>query len=138
MRYKEIFLHSILTILLLSGCATTFQKADPIPTKFDSAALPLQFQEVLARYSPEAFNKCYKPYLRKFKKGGKTKPRKGKLEYKITFDNLGAVQKVVRTRKSKLPKQVSQCVYKGLKKLDFGKSEYAKFEIIYPLILKYR
>ncbi len=125
-----------LILFLFISCSSYKPNPKVPPTRYDSGGLPLQFKDVLDGYAPTARKKCYKPYLKKFKRARARRAKKGKLEYKISLDAQGKVQKVVRTKKSKLPKSVTQCVYKGLKKLSFGKSEFSNFEILYPITFR--
>ncbi len=133
-----------LLILFLLCISTTFiscstaSKSKSTTLHFSNSKLPIQFKNTLTSFSPIAFKKCYVPYLRKFRKGEKQKPQMGLLEYAITFDMQGRVKTVKTVKNEKLPKNIEQCVSRGIEGLDFKESQFTEFTIYYPITFNYR
>lgn len=128
---------ALLTVFFIIGCAT--QSRERILTKhFNDKNFPKQFSRVLTAYSNQALERCYQPYLRRFDTNSRVKPKKGLLEYKIVFNQLGKVNKVQLNKKSPLPKSVEKCVRAGLWKVNFGKSKFTSFTAFYPVEYTYK
>ena len=94
--------------------------------------------KTLEVYSPLAFENCYAPYLREFRKNQGPAPKQGQLEFNVEIASNGSVKNVTTVENHELPKEIETCVKNGVYDLNFGSSNIKAITIPYAVTFSFQ